>query len=121
MADDSKHIYDDFKSLVNMTATQLERWLKSDDAQSVGIQKGTTTDKKTDAGGNESVGHESGRAIVGILRKRKTELTDADFSQMKRVVGYIKRHAAQRPSNGDVESSRWRYSLMIWGHDPLRG
>jgi len=34
------------------------------------------------------------------------------------VVGYVHRHMAQRPS-GDIEGSRWRKSLMNWGHDPL--
>jgi hypothetical protein len=28
-------------------------------------------------------------------------------------------HLAQRPE-GDVEDTRWRYSLMNWGHDPLK-
>lgn len=37
---------------------------------------------------------------------------------MRKVVGYVRRHLAQRPS-GDVEDTRWRYSLMNWGHDPL--
>ena len=35
-------------------------------------------------------------------------------------VNYIKRHTAQPPS-GDVEDTAWRYSLMNWGHDPLKG
>ena len=37
---------------------------------------------------------------------------------MEKVAGYVARHRAQRPS-GDVEHSRWRYSLMNWGHDRL--
>jgi hypothetical protein len=38
---------------------------------------------------------------------------------MRKVLGYIKRHSAQRPS-GDVTDTPWRYSLMNWGHDPLK-
>jgi hypothetical protein len=34
------------------------------------------------------------------------------------VVGFIRRHLAQRPEN--EVTSRWRYSLMNWGHDPLK-
>ncbi len=37
---------------------------------------------------------------------------------MRKVVGYVHRHLAQRPS-GDAEGTAWRYSLMNWGHDPL--
>jgi len=32
---------------------------------------------------------------------------------------YVHRHLAHRPS-GDVERTPWRYSLMNWGHDPLK-
>ena len=28
--------------------------------------------------------------------------------------------SAQAPTKEDVEHSRWRYSLMNWGHDPLK-
>ena len=41
---------------------------------------------------------------------------------MVKVVGYVHRHLAQGPQNkADVPESRWRYSLMNWGHDPLKG
>ncbi|MGI5228574.1 hypothetical protein [Actinoallomurus sp. CA-142502] len=35
------------------------------------------------------------------------------------VDGYIRRHLAQRP-DGDVRETRWRYSPMNRGHDPLK-
>jgi hypothetical protein len=38
---------------------------------------------------------------------------------MQRVNGYVKRHLGQGPKD-DVEDSKWRYSLMNWGHDPLK-
>jgi hypothetical protein len=37
---------------------------------------------------------------------------------MRKVVGFIRRHLAQEPAN--KVTSRWRYSLMNWGHDPLK-
>lgn len=41
---------------------------------------------------------------------------------MKKVVGYISRHCKQGPNhNADVKESKWRYSLMNWGHDPMKG
>ena len=33
----------------------------------------------------------------------------------------VQRHLAQQPAEEDVGTSRWRYSLMNWGHDPLEG
>ena len=68
----------------------------------------------------ESTGHESGRRIVDLLRTRKADLSDDDLTHMRRVHGYVQRHLAQEPQKEDVESSKWRYSLMNWGHDPLK-
>ena len=100
-----------FHDAVNMTPAELERWLGTEDSRSVGW---------THEGESESVGHESGRRIVEIKRKKKADLTDDDRALMRKVTGYVHRHMAQRP-HGDVSDTRWRYSLMNWGHDPLRG
>ena len=40
---------------------------------------------------------------------------------MRKVVGYVRRHLAQGGPAADKEHSRWRYSLMNWDHDPLKG
>jgi hypothetical protein len=42
---------------------------------------------------------------VGIVRRGETES--------------VGRHLAQRPW-GDISATRWRWSLMNWGHDPLK-
>lgn len=109
MTEDDQATYDDFRDAVNMTATELEKFLKSDDSKDVGQKKG----------GGESTGHESARKIVEILKTKKADLSDDDYRHMRKVVGYVHRHAAQRPS-GDVSDTPWRYSLMNWGHDPLK-
>ncbi|WP_019146265.1 DUF3140 domain-containing protein [Aeromicrobium massiliense] len=100
-------VWDDWQDAVNMTATQLEDFLQTDESRSVG-DKGS---------GGESTGHRSGRRIVSILQKNKTELTADDAAHMRKVVGYVHRHLAQRP-DGDVTDTDWRWSLMNWGHDP---
>jgi hypothetical protein len=107
---DKKSIYAEFKKAVNMTAYEIEAFLKTDDSKKVG--------QKPDGGG-ESIGHASGRKIIAILNKKQADLTDADYDHMKHVNSYVKRHMAQGPS-GDKRNSRWRYSLMNWGHDPLK-
>ena len=99
----------EFAEAVNMTPKELEQWLETPESQEVGQKEGD----------GESVGHASGRRIVEILRTRKDDLGDADFEHMRKVVGYVRRHLAQRPDS-DVEHSRWRYSLMNWGHDPVK-
>ena len=110
--------YEQFTDAVNMTKGELRKWLDTEESQSVGMKAGG--EKKTDTGGGESQGHESGRMIVALLDKKKSDLDEDDVKQMKRVAGYVHRHLAQQPGN-DVEHSRWRYSLMNWGHDPLKG
>jgi hypothetical protein len=102
--------WNEFEDAVNMTAAELGTWLDTEESKQVG--------QKSDDGG-ESTGHQSGRHIVRILEKKRADLTDADYGHMRKVIGYIKRHLAQGPSK-DVEHSAWRYSLMNWGHDPVK-
>ena len=116
--DDDRQVAGEFGELVNMTASELKRWLGTEESQSVGVTSGGS--KKSESGGGESVGHDSGRRIVAILEKKKGDLGDDDFDHMRKVVGYIRRHRAQEPKKEDVAESRWRYSLMNWGHDPLK-
>ena len=71
-------------------------------------------------GGGESVGYRSGRRIVELKRTKKADLTDDDYAHMKKVVSYVHRHLAQGGPAKDKEHSDWRYSLMNWGHDPLK-
>jgi hypothetical protein len=108
VADDKQQVIDEFEEAVNMTPKELEEWLETEESKSVGQSDGV-----------ESKGHESGRRIVEIKRKKKSDYTDDDVEHMKRVNGYVKRHLGQGPEN-DIENSKWRYSLMNWGHDPLK-
>lgn len=92
---DDDQTYKEFRDAVNMTRGELERWLASDESQSVGIDSGGN--KKTGASGGESVGHDSGRKIAAIPDKRKADLADGDYAHMRKVVGYVNRHLAQKP------------------------
>lgn len=107
---EQKEIRTAFRQAVNLAPKELERWLGTEESKSVGW-----TREEDD----ESVGHKSGRRIIQLRRKRAAELSDDDYAHMKKVIGYVRRHAAQRPQ-GDVTQTRWRFSLMNWGHDPLK-
>lgn len=95
-----------FHAAVNMAPDELEAWLETSDSKRVGFKRD----------GSESVGHASGRRIVQLLRHGAK--TDEDYAHMRKVVGFVARHRAQEPAN--MVTSRWRYSLMNWGHDPLK-
>lgn len=108
--EEDEAVVKDFKEAVNMTAGEIRKWLETDHSKEVG-QKSSE--------GSESVGHQSGKHIIDILHKKHDDYTDADFAHMRKVVSYVARHSAQRPE-GDVKETHWRYSLMNWGHDPLK-
>ena len=107
---DERSIREAFDALVNLTPAELAAWLETPESRKVGfVRRGET----------ESVGRQSARKILALRAKPVEDLTEADYAHMKKVIGYCRRHLAQRPW-GDVTRSRWRYSLMNWGHDPLR-
>ena len=108
---DRDRIARDFGQCVNMSAAELREWLATDESRSAGW-------KGADRSLPESIGHASGRAIAAILEKDGRGLSVADYDQMRRTVGFVRRHLAQEPANR--VTSRWRYSLMNWGHDPLK-
>lgn len=107
--DDEADLRRRFDEVVNMSATALKAWLATEESRKVGFIR---------RGESESVGRQSGKAILQIKAKPVAELTEADYAHMKKVIGFARRHLANRPG-GDVTHTRWRWSLMNWGHDPL--
>ena len=106
---DRRKVLRAFRGAVNMDAAELDEWLATGESRSVGFRR---------PGCDESVGHLSGRRIAAILRTPEPALDEEDYRHMRRVVGFIRRHRAQEPAN--KVTSRWRYSLMNWGCDPLK-
>ncbi|TQV94562.1 DNA-binding protein [Cordyceps javanica] len=119
---DAKEVIQEFNELVNMTASELETWLQSDDSGEAGWPK--------DNGGEETVGHESGRKITEILKsnpsKDPQKYNDDQISHMRKVVAYCKRHLAQEEqslknkSESEAKKTKSYISLKNWGHDPLK-
>jgi hypothetical protein len=109
MSKSDDQVAQEFDEAVNMSRKELDEWLETEESKEVGQKDGE----------GESKGHESGREIVGILSKDNSDYTEEDVDHMRRVVSYVHRHQAQGPK-GDVVDSKWRYSLMNWGHDPLK-
>jgi len=108
--DDEHRLREDFDALVNLSPEELRAWLETPESRQVGMIR---------RGESESVGRQSARKILAIRATRTDELSEADYAHMRKVIGYCRRHLAQRPA-GDVTRTRWRYSLMNWGHDPLK-
>ena len=100
----------DFRDEVNMQPKEIEDWLETESSKSVGQENSDASD---------TIGRDSAKRIIEIKRKNVDQLDDSDHEHMKKVVGYIRRHSAQKPE-GDIKDSNWRYSLMNWGYDPCK-
>lgn len=103
---DRDAVFADFGEAVNMTAKQIRKHLRTAESKAVGF---------TYPGQRESVGRQSARRIINILERGPRP---DDFAHMRKVIGYVRRHLAQRP-RGEVRDTRWAASLKNWGHDPL--
>ncbi|KAI9811323.1 MAG: hypothetical protein M1827_005482 [Pycnora praestabilis] len=113
MVKDIETVIQEFNELVNMTAGELEEWLKGNESTSSGWSK--------DDGSGETVGHESGRKIIEILKKNPKKdpegYEEEDLGHMRKVVSYCKRHLAQEETaKRDTDSKSYK-SLKNWGHD----
>ncbi|KAK7948584.1 uncharacterized protein PG986_009470 [Apiospora aurea] len=99
-----------------MTASDLEGWLQGESSESAGWAK--------DDGSGETVGHESGRKIIEILKKNPekdaAKYDEGDLPHMRKVVAYCKRHLAQEDKAKQDPDSKSARSLKNWGHDPQK-
>lgn len=105
---DAELLWDEFHQVVNMTSEELRAWLL------------------TAASGEEALPAdphggvpELGLRVVELLRKRKTDLTEADTETMRQVVDYVEDQTERRPDWVEADDE-WRHALMTVGHDPLK-
>ncbi|GGW10283.1 hypothetical protein GCM10018980_34120 [Streptomyces capoamus] len=104
-------LWEDFHRVVNMTSAELAAWLRVRDA-----------DEETEPLPEEA-GTPTGQHVLGILQKRRTDLTDDDVRVMHEVVDtvgdLIDPENEPEPEN-TPEDTRRRHRLMTLGHDPLK-
>lgn len=106
--EEKRTVLQEFHACVNMTPTELENWLCSDQSRITSVHNaGSLSD------------HRAGWWVLEITRKDDHKLDESDYDQMMRTVGFIKRQASEEPY-GYINGSQWRFTLMNWGHDPLK-
>lgn len=100
-------LWEDFHRQVNMTSRELGDFLRLQAADE-------TTEALPDQAGTSL-----GRRVLGVLGKRRTDLTDDDVQAMEKAVRLIgeQRGEEPEPTAGD---DHWRRRLMALGHDPLK-
>jgi hypothetical protein len=105
---DVELLWQEFHETVNMTSEELRVWLLTDASGETALPADPGLELP-----------ELGTKVVGLLRKRKVDLTSDDLAVMERVADYVAERTANPPAAGDRDEE-WRRSLMTVGHDPLR-
>ncbi|CAL9356382.1 hypothetical protein SUDANB6_00575 [Streptomyces sp. enrichment culture] len=100
-------LWEDFHRVVNMNSAELAAWLRVRDA-----------DERTEPLPEEA-GTATGRHVLAILQKRRTDLTEDDVRVMRKVVDMVTAEADVE-NEPEAEDSRRRHRLMTLGHDPLK-
>jgi hypothetical protein len=103
----SDELWQEFHDVVNMTSRELGEWLR------------TEANGETTAEAAPLPELEVGEQVVGILAKRRTDLTPDDIDTMQQVVDQVRtiRGEELEPEAYDDEV---RHMLMSFGHDPLK-
>ncbi|MBA9005587.1 DUF3140 domain-containing protein [Thermomonospora cellulosilytica] len=101
-------LWEEFHHAVTMTSQELRTWLLTEASGEVAFP--ADPDLKLP---------DVGRHVVGILGKRKVDLTDEDTRIMRQVVEFVSERLADPPAEG-AQNERWRHELMTVGHDPLK-
>ncbi|AJP04965.1 hypothetical protein TU94_29470 [Streptomyces cyaneogriseus subsp. noncyanogenus] len=100
-------LWEDFHRVVNMTSAELAAWLRVRDA-----------DEQAEPL-PEDAGTPTGRHVLAILQKRRTDLTGDDVRVMRRVVDTVTAQTDVE-NEPEAEDTRRRHRLMTLGHDPLK-
>lgn len=113
---EKKDIYQDWKNLVNMSAKEVEKFLKTPYGKKAGLSP-----SKAEKMGIRS-GQSSARAIIRMKRRKRADWTRNDWQWAKAQVNFLKRTIPQGHPYCDKKGRPTRHltSLMVWGHDPYK-
>jgi hypothetical protein len=100
-------LWEEFQVMVNMTSAELSAWLRTVDAAE-------GAEELPDGSASET-----GRHVLGILQKRRMDLTDDDVRVMREVVDAVEDEHRDAAAGGSGNTAR-RHRLMQMGHDPLK-
>lgn len=111
--DNKKELYKKWKSLVNMTPSQLQSYYDSSAGKSSGLSRSSARSQGIKSG------RDSAKAILRMKNKPVEQWTPSDWSWAKRQVSFISRMKGGRgDSFKDGKPTRKLQSLLIWGHNP---
>lgn len=118
---DKKELFDEWKELVNMTASEIETFYESNAGKESGLDR--------DEADSQDIkqGRESARALMrmipkaGSFKQAKENFTDTDWEWVGAQVNFINRfkdqgHDLYEGEGEDKKLTRYYMALLIWGH-----
>lgn len=112
--DDKKKTYAKWKSLVNMSKGELERFYNSEDGKKAGLSSSEAKSQGI------SSGRESARWIMKMKDTRVADWTPQMWKWANKQISFISRMSGNKGGLYDDKGNKTRKhtSLLIWGHNP---
>lgn len=104
---ETEDLWERFHDVVNMTSRELIDW--------VGVQADLDAPQPGPAEPASL-----GRAVIEILGKRRTDLTEDDLTAMHKVIEVVETETEGAAKDEILADERKRHRLMTVGHDPFR-
>ena len=115
MTQEQKEIYKEWKSLVNMTQSELKKFYDSEEGKEAGLSASKAKSLGIDSG------RESARWIMKMKETPVGKWTPTMWKWAKKQINFIKRMSGVK---GDLmkngKPTRKYLALKIWGYDPLK-
>lgn len=113
----------EWRSLVNMSAPELRRFLNTEEGRQAGLSRSQAKKEGVRSG------QASARALLKMIpsggrsyTQAEKNWSDADWDWARRQVAFIKRMCGVKGplSDGSGELTRKHTALLLWGHDPTK-
>lgn len=114
--EDKKKTYEKWKSLVNMSYSEIEKFYNSKEGKEAGLSS-----SEANAQGISS-GRESARMIMKMKKTPVKEWTDTMWKWANKQISFISRMSGMKGDLYDDKGNKTRKhtSLLIWGHNPKK-
>ena len=114
--DEHKETYKKWKSLVNMSYSELKRFYDSEEGKVAGLKPSEAKAQGIDSG------RESARWIMKMKKTPVSEWTPTMWKWAKKQISFISRMSGAKGDLYDDKGNKTRkyLSLLIWGNDPKK-
>lgn len=111
-----KELYQKWKSLVNMSASELERFMETDEGKEAGLSRSEARAQ------NIKSGQDSAKAILRMKNKPVDDWNETDWEWAKDQVSFVSRMRGVKGPLFDEKGNKTRKhtALLIWGHNPQK-